>query len=115
MLFVGNVLPLIPAKRTAGWATVEVPLLLYYSYGGGGAHNSRLYGRDLFLQIAAHVHVGQKMLDDLGAFWSKVDAYAFLEQTMTPNRDSVTRRLDRFNPVALIGLSMPFGATSSAR
>ncbi len=115
LLFVGNVFPFVSAQKTAGWATVDVPLLLYYSYGGGGVHNDRLYGRDLFLQIAARVHVGQKMLHDLGAFWSRVDAYAFLEQTMTPNRDSVSRRVDRFNPVVLIGLSMPFGATSSGR
>jgi hypothetical protein len=107
VLFIGNVLPAVPASVTGGWATLELPILLYYQYGGGGNDNAHLYGRDAFVQLALSLHLGRKMLRDLGPFWSRLDAYAFIEQNLTPNEDSRAGRVDRFNPVALFGVTIP--------
>jgi hypothetical protein len=112
LLFIGNVFPLAGPAKTAGWATLEAPLLLYYSYGGGSERNQRFYGRDLFLQLALRVHLGQKALGDLGGFWSRIDAYAFVEQNLTPNAAGPAETVDRFNPVAVFGLAIPFGGIS---
>lgn len=110
-LFAGNVFPLVRAERTAGWLTLELPLLVYHAYGGGGARNPRIYGRDLYVQLAAYVHLGRKALRDLGPGWARFDLYAFVEQNLTPNENTVTGRTDRFNPVALAGVSLTFGPT----
>ena len=110
-LFAGNIFPLWGPRRTKGWLTVEAPLLIYYTYGGGGEHSHRLYGRDIYAQLATRMHIGQKMLRDLGRVWSRVDAYGFLEQNLTPNKVFGVRHRDYFNPIALVGISIPFGDT----
>lgn len=107
-VFLGNAFPLLGSHRTNGWLTLQLPVLVYHTYGGGSEGTSRLYGRDLFVQLAAYVHVGRKTLHELGPNWMRVDAYAFLEQNFTPNRNPVSRRKDYFNPTALFGLSMSF-------
>jgi hypothetical protein len=114
VIFFGNAFPFVRSAQTGGWATVELPLFLYYSYGGGGPHNRRIYGRDVFLQVSTHLHLGAKALHDLGPFWSRVGVYADLEQNLTPNRVG-NRSPDRFNPVGLVGLSIPFGAGATER
>lgn len=108
-LFAGNVFPVLDATRTAGWLTLEIPVLVYHWYGGGSATNSRIYGRDVFLQLAAYFHLGRKALGDLGSSWTRVDAYVFLEQNLMPNEDGTTGLTDRFNPVAMFGLSISIG------
>lgn len=108
-IFAGNIFPLLGPDRTAGWLTFEVPVLVYHAYGGGPSGNPRIYGRDVYVQLAAYVHLGRKALRDLGPGWAKFDLYAFLEQNLTPNENSITGRTDRFNPVALAGVSLGFG------
>jgi hypothetical protein len=110
VIFAGNVFPLVRPGGTSGWATLDAPLLFYYSYDGGGERNQRLYGRDLFVQLALRVHVGRKVLSDLGPFWARIDAYAFIEQNLTPNAFGVDPRPDRFNPTGLFGVVVPFGS-----
>jgi hypothetical protein len=114
-LFIGNVFPVVDSSGTRGWATVELPLLVYHEYGGGGASSRRLYGRDLYGQLAVYVHLGQKVLRSLGAAWAQLDFYGFLEQNLTPNRNVVTGRVDRFNPVVLYGVSIPVGSPGGGR
>lgn len=114
-LFIGNVFPLVDSSGTRGWATVELPLLVYHEYGGGGVNNRRLYGRDLYGQVAVYLHLGAKVLRVLGPAWAHLDMYAFLEQNLTPNRNPFSGRLDRFNPVLLYGVSMPIGAPGAPR
>ena len=109
VVFLGNAFPLLPSGRTNGWLTLQLPVLVYHSYGGGTENTSRLYGRDLYVQLAAYVHVGRKTLHEFGPNWIRLDVYAFLEQNLTPNRNPVSRRKDFFNPTALFGLSMSFG------
>ena len=111
-LFAGLIFPAVDARRTGGWATVEVPLLVYHTYGGGGENNRRLFGRDLFAQVAVYLHVGEKVLRSLGPTWARLDVYGFVEQNLTPNRDRITGKMDRFNPVILYGVSLPVGGSS---
>lgn len=110
-LFVGNVFPLVGPGHSAGWLTVEIPVLVYHAYGGGGAGNPRIYGRDLYVQLATYVHLGRKALRGLGPGWDRFDLYAFVEQNLTPNENTVTSQTDRFNPVALAGVSLAFGSS----
>lgn len=108
-IFLGNAFPLLRSGRTDGWLTLQLPVLVYHTYGGGSENTSRLYGRDLHVQLAAYLHVGRKTLHEFGPNWIRLDAYAFLEQNLTPNRNPVSRRKDFFNPMALFGLSLSFG------
>jgi hypothetical protein len=114
-LFAGNIFPLVAPLRTGGWLTAELPLLLYHSYGGGRRDNPRLFGPDIFLQLAVYVHVGEKLLGELGPGWRCLDGYFFLEQNMTPNPEPSTLRLDRFNPVALFGLSLKIAGRTGSK
>jgi hypothetical protein len=109
VLFAGNVFPLINQHRTNGWLTAELPLLVNYAFGGGGAHNERLYGRDLHIQVAFRIHLGEKALRDLGTFWRRLDVYAMFEQNLTPNEELLSGKPDRFNPVAMYGVTIPVG------
>jgi hypothetical protein len=111
VLFLGNIFPLLRERRTAGWLTLELPVLVSHTYGGGSENESRLYGADLHLQIAAYLHVGRKVLHEFGSGWTRLDVYAFLDQNLTPNPDAVSGRRDRFNPTALFGLSLAIGGS----
>jgi hypothetical protein len=114
-LFVGHAFPVLASARTAGWLSIEFPLQFHYEFGGGGRRNERLYGRDLFLEAAATVHVGRKLLGGLGPVWSRLTLYLLVDQSLTPNPDLLTGRTDRFNPIALYGLSIPLTADGGAR
>lgn len=110
VLFAGNVATVLPSSITAGWVALEIPVLLTYTFGGGGRHNPRLYGRDVAVQSALTVHVGRKMLRDFGGSLSRLRLYAILEQSLTPNRRPAQQDLDRFNPIAYYGLTIPIGS-----
>lgn len=110
ILFAGNVVPVLPSSKTSGWVALEMPLLLTYTFGGGGRHNPRLYGRDVAVQAALTVHVGRKLLSDFGGALSRLRFYAALEQSLTPNRRPTQQELDRFNPVAYYGITIPVGS-----
>lgn len=107
-LFVGNVFPVLTSKQTAGWLSVDLPLLMTYSFGGGGERNLRVYGRDVVLESALTLHLGQRILRGFGGPLARLRVYALLDQNLTPNRN-LTGTIDRFNPVAFYGLTLPFG------
>ncbi|MEO6443854.1 MAG: hypothetical protein ABIZ91_13035 [Gemmatimonadaceae bacterium] len=109
ILFAGNVFPLLPASRTGGWLEAELPLLLTYSFGGGGAYNRDYYGRDFVAELAIQANVGPKVLRDLGPFFSRLRVYLLFDQNLTPNEDPNTGVTDRFNPTALYGITIPIG------
>lgn len=115
VLFIGNVFPGIARERTGGWVDLRFPLYLTYAYGGGGARNRALYGRDFVGEAALQVHIGEKVLRDLGPVFSRLRAYVMLNQVLTPNEDLSTGEVDRFNPVALYGLTIPIGGRGSPR
>ncbi|MCC6928344.1 MAG: hypothetical protein IT359_05045 [Gemmatimonadaceae bacterium] len=115
VVFIGNVFPGVPARRTGGWFELQFPVYLTYSYGGGGARNSQIYGRDVVAEAALQVYVGRKVLRDLGPGFSRLRLYAMVNQLMTPNEDPVNGKTDRFNPVALYGLTIPIGGARDAR
>jgi hypothetical protein len=114
-LFVGHAFALLASSRTGGWLSLDLPLQFHYGFGGGGRRNERLYGRDLFLEAAATVHVGRKLLRDLGPVWSRLTLYLLVDQNLTPNPDLLSGRTDRFNPIALYGVSIPLTANGSTR
>lgn len=110
VLFAGNVVPVLPSSKTHGWVALEMPVLLTYTFGGGGRHNPRLYGRDVTVQAALTVYAGRKLLSDFGGPLSRLRLYAALEQSLTPNRRPTQREPDRFNPMAYYGITIPVGS-----
>jgi hypothetical protein len=109
VLFVGNVFPGIPARRTGGWFDLHFPMYLTYSYGGGGPRNREIYGRDFVAEAALQFYVGDKVLRDLGPTFGRLRLYLMVNQLMTPNEDPTSGKTDRFNPMALYGLTLPIG------
>lgn len=108
-LFVGNVFPVVPSARTAGWLSIELPLLITHSPGAGPSGSVRDYGRDLVLVPTVYLHLGDRALHEFGSVWSHLKVFVQLEQVMTPNRDATTGERDFFNPNATFGLSLIIG------
>lgn len=115
VLFVGNVFPGISSQRTGGWFDLSLPLYLTYSYGGGGERNRQIYGRDIVGEVALQFFVGEKVLGDLGPAFRRLRFYAMMNQLLTPNEDRATGTTDRFNPVALYGITIPIGGRAAVR
>jgi hypothetical protein len=72
-----------------------------------------LYVHDLFLQSTATIPLGSKLKADMGSFWSRISVYGIIEQNLTPARNFTTRKLDRFNPTFLYGISIPIRGGAS--
>ena len=112
--FYGPVVMLLPRDRTASWLELTMPVLGAYRLDENGEAD-RLYVHDLFLQGAATVPLGSKLMADMGSFWSRIAVYGIVEQNLTPARNFTTRKLDRFNPTFLYGISIPIrGARNPA-
>jgi hypothetical protein len=109
VIFAGNIFPLLSERRTGGWLDLELPVLITYSYGGGGLRNRDLYGRDFVAELTVQANIGPKVLRDLGPPFSNLRVYFLLDQTLSPNEDPNTGNTDRFNPVALYGITIPVG------
>ena len=112
-LFAGNIFSLIPAARTGGLLSIEVPLLIAHSPGAGPTGNIRDYGRDLVIIPTVYLHVGARALREFGTVWSRLSVFGQLEQNLTPNRAPDTNKRDFFNPIATIGLSLIIGGSSN--
>lgn len=108
-LFAGNVFPLLSARHTDGWVSLSIPVLLTYTFGGGGQRNPRIYGRDVVVQGSLDILAGKKIFGEFGGTLSRLRVYALLEQNLTPNRRAFDDTLDRFNPVAYYGITLPIG------
>ncbi len=115
VLFAGNVFSLVQSRQTGGWLDIDAPLLVTYSYGGGGDHNQRDYGRDIVAEGALSLNVGRKVLGDLGPFFRRLRVYLLVDQTLTPNVDPASGKRDWFNPVAQYGITIPLGEGRNAR
>ena len=110
--FYGPVVMVLPRDRTANWIELSMPVLGAYRLDENGEAD-RLYVHDLFVQGAATVPLGSKLMADMGSFWSHIAVYGIIEQNLTPARNFTTRKLDRFNPTFLYGISIPVRGTSS--
>lgn len=115
VLFIGNVFPGIPTRKTGGWLDLSFPVYLTYSYGGGGERNRQIYGRDFVGEAALQLYLGEKVLRDLGPAFGRLRVYAMMHQLLTPNEDLTTGITDRFNPVALYGVTIPIGGRGAVR
>jgi len=109
VLFIGNVFPAVSAQAMHGWFDLSFPVYLTYSYGGGGQHNRKIYGKDVVAEGALQLYIGRKILKDLGPAFSRLRLYVMVNQVVTPNADPTTGVTDRFNPTALYGLTIPIG------
>jgi hypothetical protein len=107
-LFAGNIFSVITERKTSGWFTVEVPLLIAHSPGAAANGSARDYGRDLVVLPTVYLHLGPRALRELGTVWSKLNVVVQLEQNLTPNPDALGHR-DYLNPVATIGVSLAIG------
>lgn len=111
--FYGPVVMLLPRDRTSNWIEMTLPVLGAYRLDENGEAN-RLYVNDLVIQARATVPLGQKLLDDMGRFWSRLTVYGIIEQNVTPSRNFTTRKVDRFNPTFLYGVSIPVRAMTES-
>ena len=112
--FYGAVTMLLPRDRTSNWLELAMPILGAYRLDETGEED-RLYVTDLMIQGAAAIPVGEKLMADMGSFWSRVTLYAIVEQNLTPARNVETQRVDRFNPTFQYGVSIPIGRRMTAR
>jgi len=112
--FYGPVTMLLPRDRTSNWLELAMPILGVYRLDETGEED-RLYVTDLMIQGIATIPIGEKLMADMGSFWSRVTLYAIVEQNLTPARDAETRRVDRFNPTFQYGVSIPIGRRMTAR
>jgi len=111
--FYGPVTLLLPRDRTANWLELTLSLLGAYRLDETGEED-RLYVNDLIVQGVATIPVGEKLMADMGSFWSRVAFYAIVEQNLTPSRNVTTERVDRFNPTFQYGVSIPIGRRTSS-
>ena len=109
--FYGPSIMLLPRDRTKNWIELSLPVLGSYRLDENGEAN-RLYVTDLVIQGAAQVPLGQKLMGDMGAFWSSLTLYGIVEQNLTPGRNFTTRKFDRFSPTFLYGVSIPLHGDS---
>lgn len=113
--FYGPIIMLLPRDRTKNWLELSLPILGAYHLDDSG-ESDRLYVTDLILQGTAVVPIGEHLLADMGAFWSRLTLYGIVEQNLTPSRNFTTQRVDRFNPTFLYGVSIPLrGKTQGDR
>ena len=103
--FYGPIVMLLPRDRSANWVELTLPILGAYRLDENGEAD-RLYVHDLVIQGAVTVPLGSKLMADMGSFWSRASLYGIIEQNLTPARDFTTRRIDRFNPRFLYGLTV---------
>jgi hypothetical protein len=104
--FYGPTVMLLPRDRTSNWIELSLPVLGAYRLDETG-EAERLYVNDVIVQGAALFPIGQKLMADMGPFWSRLTVYGILEQNLTPSRNVTTRKVDRVNPTFLYGISIP--------
>ena len=107
-IFYGAVALLLPRDRTANWLELTLPVLGAYRLDETGEED-RLYVNDLLVQAVATFPVGEKLMSDMGSFWSRIALYGIVEQNLTPARNVTTQQVDRFNPTFQYGVSIPIG------
>jgi len=103
--FYGASIMLLPRDRTRTWLELSLPILGAYRLDDSGEAD-RLYVNDLVAQGVALVPVGQKLMGDMGSFWSRLTLYGIIEQNLTPSRNFTTQKVDRFNPAFQYGVSI---------
>jgi hypothetical protein len=104
--FYGPTVMLLPRDRTSNWIELSLPVLGAYRLDETGQAD-RVYVNDLVVQGTALLPIGQKLMGDMGPFWSRLTVYGILEQNLTPARNEATRKVDRLNPTFLYGISIP--------
>jgi hypothetical protein len=106
IFFYGFVTPILPPSVTKGWLTVSIDPLGVFAAGLGPADTRKPYGHDFFLEAAAVVAVGQKMMRNMGAF-SNLAAYFLLDQRISHVPRDANGNRDYFAPTMLYGLVLP--------
>ena len=112
--FYGPSVMLLPRDRTRTGSSSRCRCSAAYRLDENGEAD-RLYVNDLVVQGAAMVPIGQKLMADMGSFWSRLTLYGIVEQNLTPSRNFSTRKVDRFNPTFLYGVSISLRGESRER
>lgn len=113
--FYGPSVMLLPRDRTRNWLELTLPVLGSYRLDENG-DAERLYVNDVVVQGVAVVPIGQRLMSDMGPFWSRLTLYGIVEQNLTPSRNFTTRKVDRFNPTFQYGVSITLhGSSPDAR
>ena len=113
--FYGPNVMLLPRDRTRNWLELTLPVLGSYRLDENGEAD-RLYVNALVVQGVALVPIGQQLMSDMGRFWSRLTLYGIVEQNLTPSRNFTTRKVDRFSPTFLYGVSIAVhGGAQDAR
>lgn len=99
--FYGFTFPIIQPQWTNGFLAITVDPLGVFHAGGGGPGNPRPYGHDFFLEGAAVLNFGAKLIPADNPF-SRLAVYFLLDQQMSNVGGG-----DKFNPVLLYGLALP--------
>jgi hypothetical protein len=101
----------IPVRfsQTDGWLEFGIPVLGYFHYDEAW-DAERLFVNDLALHASVTLQLGEKLLGDVGGWWSRLSVYAVMEQNLTPERDPDTGKRDPFAPAFHYGLSIPLGS-----
>ena len=113
-IFYGPVVLILPRDRTSNWIELTLPVVGAYRLDETG-EEERHYVNDLMVQMVATLPVGEKLMSDMGSFWSRIALYAIVEQNLTPARNVDTQKVDRFNPTFQYGVSIPIGQRPRAR
>ena len=87
--FYGPTIMLLPRDRTSNWIELTLPVLGAYRLDETG-EAERLYVNDLVIQGTAIFPIGQKLMADMGPFWSRLTRL----RDSRAESDAVTQRHD---------------------
>ena len=113
--FYGVSVPVVTSAVTGGWLDVAVPLMGLYRLREAGERSRRSYTNDLVVEGAVFVHLGRRLLADLGGIWPRLSVYVLADQSLTPSRSALRPERDRFSPVFQYGISIPIGPQNPGR
>ena len=103
-IFYGGIIPIrLASSMSSGFIDFSIDPLGVTGFGGTGGTNFYLEGAFVF-------QVGKKMMSTMGQTWSGTGVYFLIDQQISgPLPRDENNDKDRWRPVLLYGLSIPFG------
>jgi hypothetical protein len=105
----GGIIPIIRPSFTGGWLTISLdPLGIFEPNNGSDPDNENAYKHNFYLEGAAVLNVGAMMMKD-SPTWSGFGIHALFVQQMTGIAEDANGDKDRFNPIIVVGATLPLG------